>query len=104
MISIEARMAQREKSGDSLAWVLLRTCFFFLLGIATPLSLIGLIIHFAANGLYSFSTLSAIFLTILILWLSSPLILFFAYAVWSLRDRLRRPIQKEASATVSTAD
>lgn len=101
---IEASMVQSDKSSDSLAWALLRVCFFFLLGIATPLSLIALIIHLAVNGLYSFSAIPAVFLTFLILWLSSPLIVFFAYAVCSLRDRWRKPSQQEVSGKVPTID
>lgn len=97
-------MVQRDKSSDSLAWALLRVCFFFLLGIATPLSLIGLVIYLAVNGLYSLSAIPAVFLTFLILWLSSPLIVFFAYAVCSLRDRWRRPSQQEVSGTVPAMD
>jgi hypothetical protein len=91
-------MYNRPETYESPAWTLLRIVLFFLMAIATPLSLIAAIVLLAVNGLYSFDATGATLLTFLILWLSSPLIVSFAYATCSLAGRRRELSEREAKA------
>ena len=78
-------------------WTLLKVVLLFPAVLGILACLIAAITYLAMNGLYSFNATSAIFLSCLILWLSSPLIVSFAYLICFFRDR-RKLSEYEADA------